>query len=285
VTAGKTGLIDTEAAYDGDRGQIRTSTELRIMAALRNAAIGALRTAGITNIAVVGHASPAPFRTATTGSASGGQSPGGDGSAAATTSGTSAGCGEVNISTGNRKWCRFRHRMRTCSMGPSVDCNADRSTIWAADEQLGSGQTVRSSIATSGSVLGAFLLGMEQEQVWPGCVHLRSVRRIHDGGASRDCRYQRWTGGRLTAAGRGRGSQWSTVRALGCAGKRAKAGGCLSSCLKGEQVRAHVEVSKRGPKGSRTRPFSCMNVVEAQGDLDGRIHPRTAPHVDACHSG
>jgi hypothetical protein len=54
VTAGKTGLIDTEAAYDGDRGQIRTSTELRIMAALRNAAIGALRTAGITNIAVVG---------------------------------------------------------------------------------------------------------------------------------------------------------------------------------------------------------------------------------------
>jgi hypothetical protein len=200
VTAGKTGLIDTEAAYDGDRGQIRTSTELRIMAALRNAAIGALRTAGITNIAVVGHASPAPFRTATTGSASGGQSPGGDGSAAATTSGTSAGCGEVNISTGNRKWCRFRHRMRTCSMGPSVDCNADRSTIWAADEQLGSGQTVRSSIATSGSVLGAFLLGMEQEQVWPGCVHLRSVRRIHDGGPSRDCRYQRWTGGRLTAA-------------------------------------------------------------------------------------
>ncbi|HEX2772075.1 MAG TPA: hypothetical protein VHN18_06550, partial [Micromonosporaceae bacterium] len=37
--------------YDEDRSQIRTGTE--VMAALRNAAIGALRTAGITNIAAV----------------------------------------------------------------------------------------------------------------------------------------------------------------------------------------------------------------------------------------
>jgi len=40
-----------DVAYDKDRSQIRTGTGPQVMAALRNAAIGALRTAGITNIA------------------------------------------------------------------------------------------------------------------------------------------------------------------------------------------------------------------------------------------
>ncbi|MEV0431570.1 hypothetical protein [Micromonospora sp. NPDC050495] len=37
--------------YDEDRSQIRTGAGPQVMAALRNAAIGALRTAGVTNIA------------------------------------------------------------------------------------------------------------------------------------------------------------------------------------------------------------------------------------------
>ncbi|MFI5960522.1 ISAs1 family transposase [Cryptosporangium sp. NPDC051539] len=40
-----------DVTYDEDRSQIRTGTGPEIMAALRNAAIGVLRTAGITNIA------------------------------------------------------------------------------------------------------------------------------------------------------------------------------------------------------------------------------------------
>ena len=40
-----------DVTYDEDRSQIRTGTGPHIMAALRNTAIGALRTAGITNIA------------------------------------------------------------------------------------------------------------------------------------------------------------------------------------------------------------------------------------------
>jgi predicted transposase YbfD/YdcC len=40
-----------DVTYDEDRSQIRTGTGPQVMAALRNAAIGALRTAGITNIA------------------------------------------------------------------------------------------------------------------------------------------------------------------------------------------------------------------------------------------
>jgi predicted transposase YbfD/YdcC len=40
-----------DVTYDEDRSQIRTGTGPEVMAALRNAAIGALRTAGITNIA------------------------------------------------------------------------------------------------------------------------------------------------------------------------------------------------------------------------------------------
>ena len=40
-----------DVIYDEDRSQIRTGTGPEVMAALRNAAIGALRTAGITNIA------------------------------------------------------------------------------------------------------------------------------------------------------------------------------------------------------------------------------------------
>ncbi|MFY1623811.1 ISAs1 family transposase [Micromonospora sp. WMMD735] len=40
-----------DVTYDEDRSQIRTGTGPQVMAALRNAAIGALRTAGTTNIA------------------------------------------------------------------------------------------------------------------------------------------------------------------------------------------------------------------------------------------
>jgi predicted transposase YbfD/YdcC len=40
-----------DVTYDEDRSQIRTGTGQQVMAALRNAAIGALRLAGITNIA------------------------------------------------------------------------------------------------------------------------------------------------------------------------------------------------------------------------------------------
>ncbi|WP_235965568.1 hypothetical protein [Micromonospora rubida] len=39
-----------DVTYDEDRSQIRTGTGPEVMAAPRNAAIGALRTAGITNI-------------------------------------------------------------------------------------------------------------------------------------------------------------------------------------------------------------------------------------------
>ncbi|WP_405098132.1 hypothetical protein [Micromonospora sp. NBC_01412] len=40
-----------DVTYDEDHCQIRTGTGPHVMAALRNAAIGALRTAGATNIA------------------------------------------------------------------------------------------------------------------------------------------------------------------------------------------------------------------------------------------
>ena len=40
-----------DVTYDEDRSQIRTGTGPQVMAALRNAAIGALRIAGVTNIA------------------------------------------------------------------------------------------------------------------------------------------------------------------------------------------------------------------------------------------
>ncbi|BCB73636.1 hypothetical protein Pflav_000460 [Phytohabitans flavus] len=40
-----------DVTYDEDRSQIRIGTGPQVMAALRNAAIGALRAAGITNIA------------------------------------------------------------------------------------------------------------------------------------------------------------------------------------------------------------------------------------------
>ena len=39
-----------DVTYDEDRSQIRTGTGPQAMAALRNAAIGALRVAGVTNI-------------------------------------------------------------------------------------------------------------------------------------------------------------------------------------------------------------------------------------------
>jgi hypothetical protein len=37
----------------------------------------------------------------------------------------------------------------------------------------------------------------------------------------------------------------------------------------------------RAETGTHGQPLSCTNVAEAQVDLDGRIHPRTAPRRDA----
>jgi hypothetical protein len=44
-----------DVTYDEDRSQIRAGTGQQVMAALRNAAIGALRLAGVTNIAAANH--------------------------------------------------------------------------------------------------------------------------------------------------------------------------------------------------------------------------------------
>lgn len=51
-----------DVTYDEDRSQIRTGTGPEVMAALRNAAIGALRITGVTNIAAANrhHAATAP---------------------------------------------------------------------------------------------------------------------------------------------------------------------------------------------------------------------------------
>ncbi len=37
-----------------------------------------------------------------------------------------------------------------------------------------------------------------------------------------------------------------------------------------------VQIPKRGLKGSRTLPLSCINMIEVQGDLDGRALLKTA---------
>jgi hypothetical protein len=50
--------------YDEDRSHIRTGTGPQVMAAIRNAAIGALRAAGATNIAAANrHHARDPQRT------------------------------------------------------------------------------------------------------------------------------------------------------------------------------------------------------------------------------
>jgi len=40
----------------------------------------------------------------------------------------------------------------------------------------------------------------------------------------------------------------------------------------------YVEGPKRGLKGGRTLSLSCINAGEVQVNLDGRIHPKPAPH-------
>jgi hypothetical protein len=45
----------------------------------------------------------------------------------------------------------------------------------------------------------------------------------------------------------------------------------LMSRVVGEQVDAHMQIPKRGLKGSRTPPLTSANTMEVQGDLDGRI--------------
>ena len=44
----------------------------------------------------------------------------------------------------------------------------------------------------------------------------------------------------------------------------------------------HVKAAKRGLEGGRTSPLSCKNTMEVQGDLEGRIQPRTAPALGGC---
>ena len=39
------------------------------------------------------------------------------------------------------------------------------------------------------------------------------------------------------------------------------------------------EGPKRAPRRARTRPVSCINTIEVQVNLYGRIHPKPAPHA------
>jgi hypothetical protein len=52
----------------------------------------------------------------------------------------------------------------------------------------------------------------------------------------------------------------------------------------GEQVGARIEAPKRVPKRGKTRWLSCTNAAKAQVDLEGRIHPNTAPQRVGCRS-
>jgi hypothetical protein len=47
--------------------------------------------------------------------------------------------------------------------------------------------------------------------------------------------------------------------------------------VEGSRLLPYVEGPKRGLKRGRTLLPSCTNTIEVQGDLDGRIHPKTAP--------
>ena len=39
-----------------------------------------------------------------------------------------------------------------------------------------------------------------------------------------------------------------------------------------------IAAARRVSKRSMTRWLSCINAIEVQGDVGGRIHPKTAPH-------
>ena len=49
----------------------------------------------------------------------------------------------------------------------------------------------------------------------------------------------------------------------------------------GSRLVPYVEGPKRGLKRGRTLPLSCINAIEVQVNLDGRIHPKPAPYRGA----
>jgi hypothetical protein len=64
--------------------------------------------------------------------------------------------------------------------------------------------------------------------------------------------------------------------------RSANRGRCAGQAAsKGSRLVPYVAGPKRGPNGSRNRLLSCANTIEAQGYLDGRIHPNTASHPAA----
>jgi hypothetical protein len=50
---------------------------------------------------------------------------------------------------------------------------------------------------------------------------------------------------------------------------------------KGSRLVPYVGGRKRGLQGVPALSLTCTNTVEVQVNLDGRIHPKPAPHVDA----
>lgn len=184
------------------------------------------------------------------------------------------------MSTGSRKWCRFRHRMRTCSMGPSVDCSADRSKTWAGDEQLGSGHAVRSSIATSSSVLGAFLLGLYGAGA--GMVRLRTSTV-----SPSDTRPGAQTAATISATTDGQGERLAggagvdLVRAAGCArttsGRRGRWGRSgVRRHGRDRLPRTAAGAAKRGGAGTRfSGPFG--NEMTSRQELRIRAGSRIFP--------
>jgi hypothetical protein len=46
----------------------------------------------------------------------------------------------------------------------------------------------------------------------------------------------------------------------------------------GSRLVPYVEGPKRGLKRYRALALSCANTIEVQVNLDGRIHPKPAPH-------
>jgi hypothetical protein len=52
----------------------------------------------------------------------------------------------------------------------------------------------------------------------------------------------------------------------------------LTSWLEGSRLVPNVEGRNAAPTAAGTRSLSCANTVEAQGDLEGGMHPKTAPY-------
>lgn len=46
----------------------------------------------------------------------------------------------------------------------------------------------------------------------------------------------------------------------------------------GSRLVPYAEGPKRAPNGARTLSLNCADTIEVQACLDGRIHPKPAPH-------